>query len=69
MLRTHTARATCAALALAATASTALAQLAPPQPSKDGTYNPIIGYAVLAVLGGIVIAISLYPSKRSHQDV
>lgn len=69
MLRNLSARAACAALALAATASTALAQIAPPQPSKDGTYNPIVGYAVLALLGGIVIAISLYPSKRSHQDV
>jgi hypothetical protein len=69
MLRTLTARAVCGALALAASASATFAQSAPPQPSKDGTYNPLLGYAVLAVLGGIVIAISLYPSKRSHQDV
>ncbi len=69
MLRNALIRATCALFAVTATASTAFAQLAPPQPSKDGTYNPILGYAVLAILGGVVIAISLYPSKRSHQDV
>lgn len=69
MPRLAFARAACALLALAATSSVAFAQLAPPQPSKDGTYNPVIGYAVLALLGGVIIAISLYPSKRSHQDV
>jgi hypothetical protein len=69
MPRNAFARTACILLAFAATSSTAFAQLAPPQPSKDGTYNPILGYAVLAILGGIVVAISLYPSKRSHQDV
>ena len=69
MLRNAFARAACALLAFAATSSTAHAQFAPPQPSVQGSYSPILGYVVLVVLGGIVVAISLYPSKRSHQDV
>jgi len=41
---------------------------APPQPSLK-TYPPVwIGYLVMAVLLGMVVAVSLLPSKRGHQD-
>ncbi len=69
MLRTLHTRALCAAASIAVATTPLLAQNAPPQPSKDGAYSPVVGYLVLLLLGGIVIAISLYPSKRSHQDV
>ena len=50
-------------------ASIAMAQGAPPTPSGTRNISPLIGYGILVVLGGAVVAISLYPSKRSHQDV
>lgn len=41
---------------------------APPPPSLRNTAAPWIGYLLIFVLFGIVVAISLIPSKRSHQD-
>ncbi|MBM4105507.1 MAG: hypothetical protein FJ257_04325 [Phycisphaerae bacterium] len=61
-------RLTTAVLAALCIGSSALAQGAPPPPKGRG-YLPLAGFGILAVLGGAVLAISLYPSKRSHQDV
>ena len=56
--------------ALAAPLSTpAAAQDAPPPPSGGRSYSPLPGYGILLVLGGVVIAVSLWSSKRSHQDL
>jgi hypothetical protein len=44
-------------------------QLAPPQPAFEPKTSPVIGYLVIAVLFGIIVALSLMPSKRSHQDL
>ncbi|MBL9150681.1 MAG: hypothetical protein JNM94_18495 [Phycisphaerae bacterium] len=57
-------------LAPLAISAAALAQGAGPRPPKlDTAANPIIGYAIMAVLSFIVLAISLYPSKRAHTDL
>lgn len=66
--RTSSRRIVPALVAALCVASAALAQGAPPPP-KGRAYSPLAGLAILAVLGGAVLAISLYPSKRSHQDV
>ncbi|MBT8487113.1 MAG: hypothetical protein HKO59_02865 [Phycisphaerales bacterium] len=43
-------------------------ETAPPQPSL-GRYPAIwVGYLVIMVLLAIVVAVSLMPSKRGHQD-
>jgi hypothetical protein len=39
------------------------------QPKLDSAPSPVIGYAIMAVLTGMVLAISLYPSKRAHTDL
>jgi len=58
------------AAALAASFSPpAAAQDAPPPPSGGRSYSPLPGYGILLVFGGIVIAVSLWSSKRSHQDL
>jgi hypothetical protein len=31
--------------------------------------SPVVGYAIMVILSGIVLAISLYPSKRAHTDL
>jgi hypothetical protein len=49
--------------------SSAQEQLAPPQPAFEPKTSPVIGYLVIAVLFGIIVALSLMPSKRSHQDL
>ena len=54
---------------LAITALAAAQEDAPPAPGFTPNTNPIIGYLVGAVLFGIIVAISLMPSKRSHQDL
>jgi hypothetical protein len=56
-----------AMLALAA-AATAQSE-APPTPQFTPNTSPVIGYLVGAVLFGIIVAISLMPSKRSHKDL
>ena len=48
--------------------SAALAQAAPPQPGLTRTIPVWIGYAVLFILLGALISVSLMPSKRGHQD-
>lgn len=57
------------ALALAAN-SAALAQSGGPrQPKVDAVPSPVIGYGIFLLFAGIVLAISLYPSKRAHTDL
>jgi hypothetical protein len=61
----------CAACAAIAAAAPALAQgnaNAPRQPSVQNTAPAWIGYAAMFLLVAAVLAVSLYPSKRSHQD-
>lgn len=57
-----------AACVLLLTAGEAAAQVAPPQPPLTRTSAVWIGYMVMLLLGMLVLGISLYPSKRSHQD-
>lgn len=55
----------------AATVAPALAQgnpNAPRQPNVQNTSPAWIGYAAMFLLVAAVLAVSLYPSKRSHQD-
>jgi hypothetical protein len=54
---------------LAITALAAAQEEAPPTPAFAPTTNPIVGYLIGAVLFGIIVAVSLMPSKRSHQDL
>jgi hypothetical protein len=54
---------------LAVTALAAAQEDAPPTPQFAPSTNPVIGYLIGAVLFGIIVAISLMPSKRSHQDL
>lgn len=48
--------------------SIALAQTAPPPPALTRTPQVWVGYLVMALLLAVVLAVSLMPSKRSHQD-
>jgi hypothetical protein len=41
---------------------------APPQPALSKTPPVWLGYLVMFVLLGVVLAVSLMPSKRGHQD-
>jgi hypothetical protein len=41
---------------------------APPMPGLDRGQPVWLGFAVMFVLAALVIAVSLMPSKRSHQD-
>lgn len=53
-----------------ALATAAFAQSdAPPAPQFTPGTSPVIGYLIGAVLFGIIVAISLMPSKRSHKDL
>lgn len=63
-------RLTCAALALPYVAPVlAFAQdNAPPQPSLKRYPQPWIGFLVMFLLAAVVIAVSIFPSKRGHQD-
>ncbi len=54
---------------LAITALAAAQEEAPPTPAFAPTTNPVVGYLIGAVLFGIIVAVSLMPSKRSHQDL
>jgi len=59
-----------AAVILAATVTpSAPAQDGPPTPKLSTAPSPLVGYAIVAILGGIIVAISLYPSKRQHTDL
>lgn len=58
------------ALAPLALATIASAQVEkPPEPTFTPQTNPVVGYIVIAVLFGIIVAVSLMPSKRTHTDV
>lgn len=52
-------------------AGAALAQTGPAlrQPKVDAVQSPVIGYGLFLLFAGIVLAISLYPSKRAHTDL
>jgi hypothetical protein len=52
----------CPAVALAQRAE------APPQPSLSGSPPVWLGYLIMFVLLAVVLAVSLMPSKRGHQD-
>lgn len=41
---------------------------APPEPGLRRTAAPWVGYLVIFVLLALVLAVSLIPSKRGHQD-
>ncbi|MFM7259654.1 MAG: hypothetical protein ACKO3W_03535 [bacterium] len=41
----------------------------PPEPVGRPEPGPVVGYLVMAVLFGIIVAISLMPSKRAHTDL
>ena len=60
-----------AVLALAATAP-ALAQdevNTPPQPNRGVSLtSPVGGYAIMALAAAAIVAVSLMPAKRGHQD-
>ena len=58
---------TLAPLALATFASAQAEK--PPEPSFTPQTNPVVGYLIMAVLFGIIVAISIMPSKRSHTDI
>ena len=58
-----------AVLAAATLVPAAVAQDGPPTPKLSTAPSPLVGYAIVAILGGVIIAISLYPSKRQHTDV
>jgi hypothetical protein len=51
-----------------ALAATALADEAAPQPSLMKAPAPWLGLLVMFVLVAMVVAVSLMPSRRSHQD-
>ncbi|MCP3902877.1 MAG: hypothetical protein GY715_04500 [Planctomycetes bacterium] len=53
---------------LAPVVALAQEQSAPPQPSLKRYAPEWIGYLVVAVLMIVVLAVSLMPSKRGHQD-
>jgi hypothetical protein len=60
-----------AAVALAA-AAPALAQdevNTPPQPNRGVSLtSPVGGYAIMALAAAAIVAVSLMPAKRGHQD-
>ena len=41
----------------------------PPEPGFIPNTHPIIGYLIVAVLFGVIVAVSLMPSKRTHTDI
>lgn len=58
------------ALAPLALATIATAQAEkPPEPTFTPQTNPVVGYLIVAVLFGVIVAVSLMPSKRSHTDL
>jgi hypothetical protein len=55
-------------LSLASAAALAQDANAPPSPSLNRAASPLLGFGIMFLLTGAVVAISLMPSKRSHQD-
>ncbi|MCE2880900.1 MAG: hypothetical protein LW636_00880 [Planctomycetaceae bacterium] len=41
----------------------------PPEPTFVPSTSPVVGYLIMAVLFGAIVAISLMPSKRSNTDL
>ncbi len=41
----------------------------PPDPNFTPATSPIVGYLIVAALFGVIVAVSLMPSKRSHTDL
>ena len=64
--RLGTAFAAIAPLALAGVA--AAASQGPPTPELNGRVNLLAAYGVMFLLTGLVLFVSLWPSKRGHQD-
>lgn len=56
-------------LLAASLTATVAAQDGPPTPKLSVVPSPLVGYGIIAVLGGAIIAISLYSSKRERQDL
>jgi len=52
----------------AATAAPVYAQKAAPMPNLSRSPSPLIGFGIIAVFAVLIVAISLLPSKRGHQD-
>lgn len=46
----------------------AVAQKAAPSPNLSRSPTPLIGFGLMAVFAIAIVAISLLPSKRGHQD-
>ncbi len=69
-MRRHFHRLICLALTSPLLApATAMAQNAPRDP-QIGQRSPIwLGYLVAAVFAGILIVLTLFPSKRQHDDL
>lgn len=57
-----------AALLAALSPAVVLAQQGPPQPALQRAPALWLGLLIISVLLAIVLAVSLMPSKRSHQD-
>ena len=49
-------------------AATMAQDSAPPSPSLSRSAAPWGGYVVMIILLGLVMGVSLMPSKRGHQD-
>lgn len=62
---------TFAAIAPLACTAAALAQTGSKlrEPKVDAVPSPVIGYGIFLLFAGIILAISLYPSKRAHTDL
>jgi len=69
LLRRRALRLVGLALPFAATAIAAAQTSGPRNPKLDTAPSPVIGYAIIVVMGLAILAISLYPSKRSHTDL
>jgi Mn2+/Fe2+ NRAMP family transporter len=55
-------------MAMTATQTLAQSTDAAPLPSLSRTPSPLIGYGIMAVFAIAIVAVSLLPSKRGHQD-
>ena len=61
---------TIALLAPLSLATVAFAQAEPPpDPNFTPATSPIVGYMIVGILFGVIVAVSLMPSKRSHTDL
>lgn len=60
----------CAAMLLIAEIAVAMpAAIAPPQPANNKNTPAVwVGILVMLIIVGVILTISLMPSRRSHQD-